>query len=158
MENQGILITSKDKITPSHKSEHEKYEYFKYEVTERKIGELTYAAFYDIPPLKANYPYHYHTDSDEIFYVIKGSGILKTPDGDREIKAGDIIVCPAGEKSAHKIINTSETEYLTYLDVDAKRPADVVFYPDSGKVGIIINGKRSMFFKADTNVGYYEGE
>lgn len=158
MEQRGILITRKERIEPGHRDEHEKYEYFKYEVTKRKRGDQIYAAFYDIPPLKANYPYHYHTRSEEVFYIISGSGILKTPDGDRKITAGDIVVCPAGEKSAHRIINASETEYLTYLDVDAVRSPDAVFYPDSGKVGITINGERSMFFKADSTVGYYEGE
>jgi uncharacterized cupin superfamily protein len=96
-------------------------------------------------------------NSDEVFYIIKGSGILKTPDGDREIKAGDIIVCPAGENSSHKIINTSQTEYLTYLDVDSKRTTDVVYYPDSDKIGILANGK-GMVFKSNSTVGYYEGE
>jgi uncharacterized cupin superfamily protein len=121
-------------------------------------GEQAYAAFYELPPQKANYPYHYHMGSEEVFYIIKGSGILKTPDGDREITAGDIIACPTGEKSAHKIINTSTTETLTYLDVDAMRSSDVAFYPDSDKVGINTGERGYRFYKTDSNVNYYEGE
>jgi uncharacterized cupin superfamily protein len=153
-----IIINNKDRIKASHKCEHEPYEYFKYEITKRNNENQCYVALYEIPPQKESYPYHYHMNNTEVFYIISGNGILRTPDGDKSISKGDVIVCPPKEKGAHKIINTSHTEMLTYLDCDTISNADVVFYPDSNKTGVIVNGQPSRFYKNDDNVDYYENE
>lgn len=158
MSNRGIQITNKSLIKPQHKCENEPYEYYKYEVTKRSAENQCYVAIYEIPPQKANYPYHYHLKNEEVFYIISGSGVLETPDGVRNISAGDIVVCPPSDKGAHKIINNSLTEKLVYLDFDTVNSPEVVFYPNSDKVGVIVNGKSSTFFKSNTNVDYYEGE
>lgn len=158
MSNREIQITNKNLINPQHKCEHEPYEYYKYEVTKRSAENQCYIAIYEIPPQKANYPYHYHLKNEEVFYIISGSGVLETPDGVRNISAGDIVVCPPSDKGAHKIINNSEAEKLVYLDFDTVNSPEVVFYPNSDKVGVIVNGKSSTFFKSTTKVDYYEGE
>lgn len=158
MEDGKIIITNKDQLDPKHKNEHDPYEYLKYEVTPHSKENRSYVAFYEIPPQKANYPYHYHIDNEEIFYITKGSGIIETPDGDKAITAGDVIVCPPGEKAAHKIINTSKEEPLQYLDVDVIHSPDVVCYPHSDKIGVIINGISSSFFNEKDKADYYEGE
>ncbi len=93
-----------------------------------------------------------------MFYIIQGKGILVTLDGQKTIKQGDFILCPPGEKSAHKIINTSEYEVLKYVDFDTTNSPDIVHYPDSGKVGIIIHNKSSNFFRSEEEVDYYDGE
>lgn len=153
-----IIITNKEKIAPRHKAEHEPFEYLKYEITKRSRDNQCYVCLYDIPPGKAGYPYHYHTANTEVFYIISGSGIIETPDGDKSISVGDVIVCPPNAKGAHKIINTSETEMLTYLDCDTANSPDVVFYPATDKVGMLIQGESSMFFDKSSQVGYYKGE
>lgn len=135
MDNREILITNKELIKSQHKCEHEPYEYNKYEITKRSIGSQCYVAIYEIPPQKSNYPYHYHA-----------------------ISVGDIIVCPPSEQGAHRIINTSLTEMLVYLDFDTINSPEVVFYPNSDKVGIIVHGESSTFYKRNINVDYYEGE
>ena len=113
-----ILLTSRDMLPVREKAEHELYEYRKQEITSRAEFYTCYAAFYEISPGKANYPYHYHTASTELFYIIGGEGILETPEGEKRVKAGDVIVCPPGERAAHLLRNPSETETLSYLDVD----------------------------------------
>jgi uncharacterized cupin superfamily protein len=158
MKQREIEITKKELLTPKHKREHTAYEYYKYEVTERKKDSQCYVAIYEIPPQKANYPYHYHLKNEEVFYIIHGTGILETPDGSKPITTGDIIICPPLEKGAHKIINTSETEILTYLDFDTIHSPDIAYYPHSDKVGIILNGESSTFYKSQSNVDYYDGE
>lgn len=158
MDNKEIQITNKNLIKPKHKSEHDPYEYYKYEVTKRSKDSACYVAIYEIPPQKANYPYHYHLKSEEVFYVISGNGILETPNGNKAISAGDIIVCPPLEKGAHRIINSSKTEMLVYLDCDTVNYPDVAYYPKSDKVGIILNGETNTFYKKNTDVDYFEGE
>lgn len=158
MDDYEIVITNKNLIEPIHKCEHESYEYLKYEVTKQNKGNQCNVAIYEIPPQKANYPYHYHLKNEEVFYIISGEGILETPNGNQTISAGDIIVCPPLENGAHRIINSSKTETLIYLDCDAVNYPDLAFYPNSDKVGIILNGESSRFYKKNTNVDYYEGE
>ena len=158
MDNREIQITNKSLIEPKHKSEHEGYEYYKYEATKRNRNSQCSAAIYEIPPQKANYPYHYHLKNEEIFYIISGNGILETPNGNKTISAGDIIVCPPSERGSHRIINSSKNEMLTYLDCDTVNYPDIAYYPNSDKVGIILNGESSTFYKKNTDVDYYEGE
>lgn len=67
-------------------------------------------------------------------------------------------MCPPTEKSAHKIINTSKNEILKYIDFDTINSPDTIYYPDSGKVGIVIHNKSSNFFRIAEEVDYYDGE
>ncbi|WP_029502379.1 cupin domain-containing protein [Lachnoclostridium phytofermentans] len=156
--NNDILIVNEKILIGKRKAEHEEYEYVKYEITPRKDFNQCYIAIYEIPPKKANYPYHYHKSNTEVFYIISGRGIVKTAKGDRGIQQGDIIVCPPCEDGAHKIINTSESETLKYIDFDTTNSPDILHYPDSDKVGIILHNESSTFFKTSDKVNYYEGE
>jgi len=95
--------------------------------------------------------------SEEVFYILSGKGLLKTPDGEKTVTAGDYIFFPANENGAHKLTNISDTETLVYLDFDTYNDIDVAFYPDSGKVGIW--GKNiNQLYKIKDQVGYYDGE
>lgn len=156
VEQLEIKIVNKDMLKPKHKNEHEHYEYNKYEVSEK--GSSCSVAIYEIPPQKSNYPYHYHMKNEEVFYVISGSGIVETHDGEKEIKAGDIIICPPLENGAHKITNTSQEEKLVYFECDVVSFPDVVCYPHADKIGIITEDKPGRFYKNGDNVAYYEGE
>lgn len=153
-----IIIINEDGILPIHKHEHDPYEYYKREVTPRSEVNQCYVAFYEIPPMKSNYPYHYHEENTEVFYIIEGNGVLRTEDGQIELKAGDTIVCPPGEHGVHKISNTSMDRVLKYLDVDTTNSPDIIHYPDSDKIGIIKHNKSSVFYKNNATFDYYEGE
>lgn len=157
MDNRKIQVTNKNSIKPKHKCEHEPYEYYKYEVTKLNGKNQCYVAVYEIPPQKANYPYHYHLKNEEVFYIISGHGILETPYGNETISAGDIITCPPSENGAHRIINLSKTDMLVYLDCDTVNSPEVVCYPNSKKIGITINGE-PRFYKKHNSVDYYDGE
>jgi uncharacterized cupin superfamily protein len=158
MDSREIQITNKNLIEPKHQCEHQPYEYHKYEVTKRNKENQCYVAIYEIPPQKANYPYHYHLKNEEVFYIISGNGIVETPTGNRTITAGDIIVCPPSAAGAHRLINASQIEKLVYLDVDTVNTPEVVIYPNSDKFGVILQGESSSFYKRDSAVDYYEGE
>ncbi|GFZ31497.1 hypothetical protein CSC2_20230 [Clostridium zeae] len=158
MTNREILITNKKQVEPRHKSNHKSYEYYKYEIVKPTKHSQCSVSIYEIPPQKAGYPYHYHLKNEEIFYIISGSGILETPDGNKTVSAGDVIVCPPSEKGAHKIINSSEIEKLVYLDCDTVNYPDIAYYPHSNKVGIVLAGETNSFFNKIDEVDYYQGE
>ena len=162
-----LIVTRMDKINPKHQNEHKQYEYFKYEVTDSQEkyevaspseGNQTVVAFYTLPPGKSNYPFHYHTTNEEVFYVISGSGILETFDEKISISAGDVIVCPVGKNGAHKITNNTETENLVYLDVDTNNTPDIAYYPHSNKIGIRAVGGARENFSLYSSVDYYINE
>jgi uncharacterized cupin superfamily protein len=96
--------------------------------------ELGYA--YDVvPPGKRSCPFHSHAAEEEMFFVVKGRGLLRYGAETRPIRAGDVICCPTGgPETAHQIVNDSDEE-LAYISVSTMMPAEVCEYPDSGKIG-----------------------
>jgi uncharacterized cupin superfamily protein len=152
-----IIIKRVMDITATHKEEHENYEYNRCGLVPiRKDGQCK-ISLYEIPPKKAAYPYHYHTKNEETFYILQGQGLLKTPNGEKIVTAGDIIFFPANENGAHKLTNISDVEKLVYIDFDTCNDIDVTFYPDSGKIGIW--GKNiNQLYEVKDQVEYYKGE
>lgn len=93
------------------------------------------AAFIEVPVGKYAFGYHYHDQSEEIFYIVSGTGKLRCAYGEKDVKAGDMLCFPTGEKGAHVLSNTSETEPLVFIDFDVKASkTDIVTFPDMGKM------------------------
>ncbi len=153
-----ITVINESEIKSKHKHIHDPYEYYKKEVTIDHNSDQCYVAFYEIPPMKSNYPYHYHEENTEVFYIIKGNGVLRTEDGPILIKAGDTIVSPPGKHGVHKITNTSQDNMLKYFEVDTTNSPDIVHYPDSDKLGIMKHNEVSSFYKNNAAIDYYDGE
>ena len=157
MKIEKTIISNQASIEPKHEK-HGQFEYYKHLIVPREGNQCT-VAIMEIPPLKTSFPYHYHIAVTEVFYIISGEGAVITPEGERKVSSGDVIVFPPGKAGAHKIINTSQSEPLRYIDFDTTAQADVSFYPNSQKIGMILNGKTSKdYFKEDKAVDYYEGE
>lgn len=157
MEKNRILITNAEKLESEHQNDNGKYEYYRKPVLSGESGDKCNVSIYEIPPGKSAWPYHYHYQSEEVFYIISGKGILRTPDGEVEITAGDILAFPPGEKGAHKITNTSDNEKLVYIDFDTYHAVDLSFMPDSDKTLIYGKGLRKIV-KNGTDAGFYDGE
>lgn len=98
--------------------------------------------FVELAPGNYAYGYHYHESNEEVFYIISGTGIVRTPQGEITVKAGDAITFPAGPKGAHVIRNGSETEKLIYIDFGAVTVPEIVHLPDSDKIMVV--GKNGM--------------
>ena len=146
-----------EEIPAGHKCEHEGYEYFRRKFVPFGEANHTHVCVYEIPPMKAAYPYHFHYKTEETFYIISGTGILKTPEGEWKVSAGELIFFPAGEAGAHKLTNTSDTQPLVYIDFDVVHDIDVTVYPDSNKIAVW--GKdTNRVYRTDDDVDYYTGE
>ena len=145
-----------DDLPRKHKRGAEGYEFIRRDFL--AVHEAnTLVRVYELPPGKSAYPYHYHLKNEETFFILKGEGLLRTPEGERAVKAGDLLFFPAGEDGAHKLTNTSETEMLVYLDFDIVHDLDVTMYPDSGKIGIW-GMDTNKIYRIGDDVDYYEGE
>ncbi len=152
-----ILHSRAENLPAKHKCKHENYEYYRRDFVPFAHEGQTLVCIYEIPPLKSAYPYHYHHKNEETFYIISGEGLLKTPDGDRIVSAGDFLFFPANSNGAHKLTNISETEKLIYIDFDVTHDIDIAVYPDSEKIGIWGKGINKIY-NSDDDVDYYEGE
>ena len=155
MEKSFVINISE--VIAKHADKHEKFESYNKTIVPRRDDGLCRVHVYELPPGKAYCPYHYHTMSEEMFYILQGTGRLTTPEGDRMVSTGDFLFFPANANGAHKLVNSSETEMLVYIDFDTTAPMDISFYPDSGKVGIWGKDTNKLFKLSDA-VEYYEGE
>jgi len=122
------------------------------------VGAKDLGYSYDVvPPGKRSCPFHSHRAEEEMFFIVRGEGLLRYGNETRRIRAGDVICCPTGgAETAHQIVNDSDG-YLAYLSVSTRMPAEVCEYPDSGKVGAFAEGVRHMT-AVDADVDYWTGE
>ena len=146
-----------ENIPQSHKNEQEEYEYFRKKVVPFGTSRNALVSVYEIPPGKSAYPYHYHHNNEETFFILSGEGILRTPSGERKVSVGDLLFFPTGPEGAHKLTNASQTEDLVYIDFDVVHEVDITVYPDSDKLGVWGMGINRTF-PTDSAVDYYHGE
>ncbi|MBI2351242.1 MAG: cupin domain-containing protein [Deltaproteobacteria bacterium] len=59
-------------------------------------------------------PYHLHENCEHFYFIMDGTGTVETPDGVREVKAGDLVFIPAEDK--HRL---RATEVLFYFEFQA---------------------------------------
>jgi len=123
-----------------------------------KIGAKDLGYSYDVvPPGKRSCPFHSHSAEEEMFFIVKGTGLLRYGNETRKIRAGDFICCPTGgADTAHQIVNDSDAE-LAYISVSTMKDAEVCEYPDSKKIGAFGKGIRHMTHP-DAHVDYWKDE
>lgn len=104
------------------------------------------AMLHVVPAGKTAWPYHRHHGKDELFLILSGTGEYRVGERRLPIKAGDLIGAPAGGE-AHQIINSSKGE-LRYIAFANHAQADVMEYPDSGKIAVVAS--RGFDYSAGT--------
>jgi uncharacterized cupin superfamily protein len=124
-------------------------------VREALGGDLIGCTLYDVEPKQQLWPYHFHWNNEEWLLVVAGTPTLRTPDGERELRAGDVVGFVEGEAGAHTLVNRSSGSFRVALF--STRNQGAVVYPDSGKVGAGPPWDR-LYFKREDAVDYWEGE
>lgn len=114
-------------------------------------GELIGGSLYEFDPGEQLWPYHWHRNNEEWLIVVAGTPTLRTPDGERELRPGDVVGFPEGEPGAHTLHNRGDGPARVALFSTLRYGSSA--YPDSGKVSAI--GK--VFRLADA-VDYWDGE
>ena len=119
-------------------------------------ASLTGLGVYELEPGAATWPYHFELTEEEWLIVIAGEVTLRTPDGERVLRAGDAACFPIGAAGAHAVRNAgSVTARFAMPSTSASHGATV--YPDSGKFGIGGPGFRHRGWLGEF-VDYWEGE
>ena len=129
-------------------------------VGRRLSSELLGATVFEIEPGIPGL-YHFHHGNEEWVLVLDGTPTLRTPEGERELRPGDVAVFRRGPKGAHALGNRSSSPCRVAV-FSSMRDPDVVAYPDSGVVGAIAGDAPTAgrdapfeaFFRLQDGVGY----
>jgi uncharacterized cupin superfamily protein len=114
-------------------------------------GELIGGSLYELDPGEQLWPYHFHRNNEEWLIVVAGSPILRTPEGERELRAGDIAGFAEGEAGAHTLYNRSDNPARVAIFSSLRKGSTA--YPDSGKVSAA-----GHVFRLADEVDYWDGE
>jgi uncharacterized cupin superfamily protein len=114
---------------------------------------------YEIGPGRKGFPYHWEAALEEWLIVLEGTPTIRTPDGEHELRPGDVVSFPTGPAGAHQVLNRS-AERVRFIMLSNQADPNVIVYPDSGKVGI--RGDLGLpgpaNYALDAPVEYWEGE
>jgi uncharacterized cupin superfamily protein len=116
-------------------------------------------SLWELPPGEAAYPYHWHVVDEEVIVALDDGLSVRGRDGQwRSLPQGEVVVFPVGSDGAHQLRNRgkSSARFLS-ISSGASEGDDIVFYPDSGKVGVFAENHYELFRREDA-VDYWDGE
>ncbi len=125
-----------------------------------KLGaEKLGASLYELQPGEKTFPYHYEYGAEEWLLCVAGRPTLRVPDGEHELRPGDIVCFPEGPEGAHQVRNDTH-EPIRVLIASTKQLPDAAVYPDSGKIGIWTGNEADppRIFRIGTELDYWDGE
>ncbi len=106
-----------------------------------------------LEPGKLTYPYHYHSEVEEVYVIIDGEVTVRQNNEKKVLKEGDLIFFETGIKGVHQLYNHSDKP-VRFLGIANKCSSDICKYPDSGK----INAGNGDIYKMADRVNYFDGE
>lgn len=125
-----------------------------------RIGaERMGASLYELEPGQRSFPYHYEYGVEEWLIVVAGRPTLRDPDGEHQLRTGDVVCFREGPDGAHQVRNDTG-EPIRVLILSTKQSPDAAVYPDSGKVGIWSGNEADpgRLFRISSEVDYWDGE
>jgi uncharacterized cupin superfamily protein len=121
-------------------------------------GELIGASMSEVEPGNKLWPYHAHHANEEWVIVLRGEATLRTPEGERALREGDVVCFPRGKDGAHQITNRTD-EPVRVLMLSSLIAPDIVEYLDTGKIGArSVKGERILLSRPGPELDYWEGE
>ena len=129
----------------------------------RQPGAALSAAVWELEPGATQAPYHFHHGGEELLIVLRGTPTLRSPEGERELKEGEVVHFPRGPEGAHQLLNRSDT-VARYLIAAAQGTPEIIEYPDSGKIAAMARTETSAggplftINRLEDAVDYFDGE
>ena len=105
---------------------------------ERLSGTRLVSAVWELDPGASSGPYHVHHATEELLLVLDGSPTIRTPNGEHELKRGEVVHFPVGADGAHQVLNRSDAS-VRYLMVAAHTGTDAIEYVDERQVVVYSN-------------------
>jgi uncharacterized cupin superfamily protein len=124
-----------------------------------RIGaELIGGSLYELEPGDRLWPYHTHHANEEWLIVVRGAPTLRTPEGEHDLREGDVVGFRRGKDGAHQVSNRTDSPIRVLMLSTLIRP-EIVEYLDTGKVGTRdATGERIFLSRPGPSVGYWDGE
>ena len=91
------------------------------------------ATLYELDPGGQAAPYHLHHANEELLIVLDGELELRTPDGRRAVRRGEVVAFIAGPDGAHRVRNRGDGP-ARYLIVSTMRFPEVAEQLDTGTI------------------------
>jgi uncharacterized cupin superfamily protein len=121
-------------------------------------AELLGGSLYELEPGDRLGPYHTHHANEEWVIVVRGRPTLRTPEGERELREGDVACFPRGKDGAHQVSNRTDGP-IRVLMLSSLIFPEVVEYLDSGKIGARdAKGERLLLSRPGPMLDYWDGE
>ncbi len=120
-------------------------------------GNLLGATLYEAPPGEKLWPYHWELGCEEFLVVVSGTPTLRAPEGERELRAGDVVHFEQGPPGAHQLLNRSDTPFRILIG-STKSDTAVAGYPDSRKLYVTAPKFDVDVVVREEPVGYWDGE
>ncbi|HXQ17577.1 MAG TPA: cupin domain-containing protein [Caulobacteraceae bacterium] len=99
-------------------------------------GEILAATLHELPPRGRGGPLHFHHGNEEMLVVLRGRPTLRTPQGERTLEEGEVVVFRRGPDDAHKCSNETD-EPVRYLMISNNASPDAVEYPEEGLLSVM---------------------
>jgi uncharacterized cupin superfamily protein len=95
-------------------------------------GERLGATLYELGP--DNFVvYHFHHAWEELMIVLRGRPTLRTDEGERQLKEGEVVHFPVGPAGAHGLTNQTD-EPVRFVMASTLSSPEVAEYPDLKKI------------------------
>lgn len=124
------------------------------------LGARTWqSTLYELAPDESTTAYHYEWCREEWALALDGLVTLRQPDGETDLRPGDIVCFPQGPGGARELRNdTDASSRLLLFSTPTDRPMSA-FFPDEATVEIRISNDEGFKFLLDDQIGdYWDGE
>ncbi len=116
------------------------------------------ASLYELAAGESICPYHYEYSNEEWLLVVSGTPTLRHPEGEDELRAGDVVGFPVGPEGAHKVTNRG-SEPSRVVIFSTRHEPSVAVYPDSDKIGVWPGDPRdNVLVRRESSVDYWDRE
>jgi uncharacterized cupin superfamily protein len=128
----------------------------------RAGGEKLGGTIFEVEPGWTSY-YHLHHGNEEMVLVLDGSPTLRTADGERELRPGDVAFFRRGLDGAHALENRSEGP-VRFIVFSTMVSPDIAEQTETGVVGVYAGDSPTagrdapleLQFRRDSAVGYFD--
>jgi uncharacterized cupin superfamily protein len=94
---------------------------------------LTGLTVYELEPRQSTWPYHFELNEEEWLLVVAGELTVRTPEGERVLRPGDVACFQPGADGAHAVRNDGTAPARFAMPSSVAQLGDATVYPDSGK-------------------------
>ncbi len=76
-----------------------------------------------VAKIQGDFPWHSHADEDELFFVVKGSLVIRFRDGDVSLSEGELLVVPRGVE--HAPVAESECHIMLFEPASTRNTGEL---------------------------------